>query len=50
MICGSGLQPNSWSAKKRQLSHGNWRKVEIKVKRPDARLQSRKGYFAPYKP
>jgi Ca-activated chloride channel homolog len=28
---------------------GSWRKVEIKVKRPDARLQSRKGYFAPFK-
>jgi Ca-activated chloride channel homolog len=28
---------------------GNWRKVEIKVKRPDVRIQSRKGYFAPYK-
>lgn len=28
---------------------GQWRKVEIKVRRPDVRLQSRKGYFAPYK-
>ena len=28
---------------------GLWRKVEIKVKRPDVRLRSRKGYFAPYK-
>jgi Ca-activated chloride channel family protein len=28
---------------------GAWRKVEIKVKRPDLRLRSRKGYFAPYK-
>jgi Ca-activated chloride channel homolog len=28
---------------------GEWRKVEIKVKRPDVRIQSRKGYFAPYK-
>jgi VWFA-related protein len=28
---------------------GNWRKVEIKVNRPDARVQARKGYFAPYK-
>ena len=28
---------------------GQWRKVEIKVKRPDARIQARKGYFAPYK-
>jgi Ca-activated chloride channel family protein len=28
---------------------GLWRKVEIKVKRPDVRLRSRKGYFAPYR-
>ena len=28
---------------------GQWRKVEIKVKRPDVRLQSRKGYFAPFR-
>ena len=28
---------------------GEWRKVEIKVKRPDVRIQTRKGYFAPYK-
>lgn len=28
---------------------GAWRKVEIKVRRPDVRLRSRKGYFAPYK-
>jgi Ca-activated chloride channel family protein len=28
---------------------GAWRKVEIKVKRPDARLRSRQGYFAPYR-
>jgi Ca-activated chloride channel homolog len=28
---------------------GEWRKVEIKVKRPDVRIQSRKGYFAPFK-
>lgn len=27
---------------------GAWRKVEIKVKRPDIKLRSRKGYFAPY--
>jgi Ca-activated chloride channel family protein len=30
---------------------GNWRKVEIRVRRPDlrdARVQSRKGYFAPF--
>ena len=32
---------------------GRWRKVEIKVRRPDlkdARVQTRKGYFAPYEP
>ena len=28
---------------------GQWRKVEIKVKRPDVRIQTRKGYFAPYR-
>jgi Ca-activated chloride channel family protein len=28
---------------------GAWRKVEIKVKRPDVKLRTRKGYFAPYK-
>lgn len=28
---------------------GAWRKVEIKVKRPDTRVRARKGYFAPYK-
>jgi Ca-activated chloride channel family protein len=31
---------------------GSWRKVEIKVRRPNAkglRVQSRKGYFAPYR-
>jgi Ca-activated chloride channel family protein len=28
---------------------GHWRKVDIRVKRPDLRIQSRKGYFAPYK-
>ncbi len=28
---------------------GNWREVEIKVLRPDVKLRSRKGYFAPYK-
>jgi Ca-activated chloride channel family protein len=27
---------------------GSWRKVDIKIKRPDLRLRSRKGYFAPY--
>jgi Ca-activated chloride channel family protein len=32
---------------------GKWRKLQIKVRRPgldDVRLQSRKGYFAPYRP
>lgn len=29
---------------------GAWRKVEIRVKRPDVRIRSRKGYFAPFKP
>jgi Ca-activated chloride channel family protein len=29
---------------------GNWRKVEIKVRRPGVRVQSRRGYFAPYQP
>ena len=31
---------------------GSWRKVEIKIRRPDSRdlrVQSRKGYFAPYR-
>jgi VWFA-related protein len=28
---------------------GSWRKVEIRVTRPDARIQSRKGYFAPFR-
>ena len=35
------------------LKDGRWRKVEIRVRRPDlkdARLQTRKGYFAPYEP
>ena len=31
-------------------SDGAWRKVEIKVKRPDLRVRARKGYFGPYKP
>ena len=33
------------------LEDGRWRKVEIKIRRPDLkdlRLQTRKGYFAPY--
>ena len=28
---------------------GTWREVEIKVSRPDVKLRSRKGYFAPYR-
>ena len=28
---------------------GAWRKVGIKVRRPDVKLRTRKGYFAPYK-
>ena len=28
---------------------GQWREVEITVKRPDLRIRTRKGYFAPYK-
>ena len=31
-------------------SDGAWRKVEIKVKRGDLRVRTRKGYYAPYKP
>lgn len=27
---------------------GAWRKVEVKIKRPDLKTRSRKGYFAPY--
>jgi len=29
---------------------GQWRKVEVKVKRPGMKVRTRKGYFAPYKP
>lgn len=29
---------------------GKWRKVDIKVKRADLRVRSRKGYFGPYTP
>lgn len=36
-------------ASSNQKMDGEWRKVEIKVKRPDVRIQSRKGYFAPFK-
>jgi Ca-activated chloride channel homolog len=31
------------------LRDGAWRKVEIRVKRSDLRVRSRKGYFGPYK-
>jgi Ca-activated chloride channel homolog len=33
-----------------KTADGAWRKVEIKVKRRDLRVRTRKGYFAPYKP
>lgn len=36
-------------ASSNQKTDGQWRKVDIKVKRPDIRIQTRKGYFAPYK-
>ena len=29
---------------------GKWRKVEIRVKRPDLKVRTRKGYFGPYRP
>jgi VWFA-related protein len=29
---------------------GAWRKVEIKVKKPDLRVRARKGYFGPFRP
>ncbi|HUQ86911.1 MAG TPA: VWA domain-containing protein [Vicinamibacterales bacterium] len=29
---------------------GAWRKVEIRLKRPDFRIRTRKGYYGPYKP
>lgn len=32
-----------------EKADGQWRRVEIKVKRPDIRIQARKGYFAPFK-
>jgi Ca-activated chloride channel family protein len=32
------------------VTDGAWRKVEIKVKRSDLRVRTRKGYFGPYKP
>jgi len=31
------------------VKDGAWRKVEIRVTRPDLRVRSRKGYFGPYK-
>lgn len=39
-----GYQPTNASR------DGAWRKVEIRVKRPDVRIRSRQGYFAPFKP
>jgi Ca-activated chloride channel homolog len=38
-----GYQPTN------TVTNGAWRKVEIRVKRPDVRIRSRKGYFGPYK-
>ena len=32
------------------LRDGAWRKVDVRVKRSDVRVRSRKGYFGPYKP
>jgi Ca-activated chloride channel family protein len=32
------------------VKDGAWRKVDIRLKRPDLRVRSRKGYFGPYKP
>ena len=32
------------------VKDGAWRRVEIRVKRPDLRVRTRKGYFGPYKP
>ena len=33
-----------------KATDGAWRKVEVKVKRGDLRVRTRKGYFAPYQP
>jgi Ca-activated chloride channel family protein len=35
---------------KNTAKDGAWRKVDIRVKRPDTRIRTRKGYFGPYKP
>jgi Ca-activated chloride channel family protein len=32
------------------VTDGAWRKVEIKLKKPDLRVRTRRGYFAPYAP
>ena len=32
-----------------QAADGAWRKVEIKVRRQDLKVRSRKGYFGPFK-
>ena len=32
------------------VTDGAWRKVEIKAKRPDLKIRTRKGYFGPFKP
>jgi VWFA-related protein len=37
-------------ASNNQTMDGAWRKVEIKVKRPDVKIRTRKGYFGPFKP
>ena len=40
------------TSRRTPAADGSWRKVEIKVRRPDTRdlrIQSRKGYFAPYR-
>ena len=33
-----------------KVADGGWRAVEVKIKRNDLRVRTRKGYFAPYKP
>lgn len=45
-----GAQYQVGYASTNQVADGQWRKVEIKVKRRDVRVRTRKGYFAPYKP
>lgn len=45
-----GAQYQLGYASRNQSADGQWRKVEIKVKRPDVKVRTRKGYFAPYRP